>query len=185
MNAPESPGHDPMGHDPMGHHPMGHNFGKHVQEHLDRLAGRLEIKASQEDAWQKFSAAFRDVMTPHHPMEGMEANSPHGEQDAATMARKHADMAAEHAQKLAHLADATAALQQALNAQQRLVFNEVARHFAHEHGAHAGMGHPGMEHGAYGEHGGDDCERAGAGYGHGGPEGTEHEKEDPHAGMSH
>jgi len=92
-----------------------------------------------------------------------------GSADAATLARLQADRAQERAQKLAALADATASLRQGLNADQRLVFDEAARHFAREHG-HGGMealaegGHHGMM--------GDHCERAG---GHG----------EDHGGYSH
>ncbi len=147
---------------------------QHVQAHMDRLAERLEIKASQQMAWQKFAAAFRDTAGDRamwgQPPLAMEAPE---ELDAAGLARRHADRAEQHAQHLKHLADATAALQAALNADQRLVLNEVARHLAAEHGgmgpmmhgyggdAHAAHCSPhGMEHGYghwYGHDGEDDA----------------------------
>jgi hypothetical protein len=146
------------------HDAMVRHWEQHVQGHLDKLAERLEIKASQETAWQKFSAAFRDTMQMHAMMGHAGIGDPgkDADADAASLARQQADRASERAQKLAQLADATAALQQALSAEQRLVFNEAARHFAREHGAHGGMealadnGYHGA-HGAMGGH----CERDG------------------------
>jgi hypothetical protein len=144
------------------HDDMGQRWAQHVQAHLDKLAERLEIKASQEPAWQKFSAAFRDTLRLHtmmgHPPAD-EAGRAAPEADAAMLARQQAERARDHAQKLAQLAEATAALQQVLNPEQRQVLNEAARHFAREHGGHGGMGpmdgaghHSGM---------GDHCERGG------------------------
>jgi hypothetical protein len=100
----------------------------HVQEQLDRLADRLEIKASQQPAWQAFRSAFADTMTPH-----AEALKPGTEPDAATLARALAEHASAHAKQLSRLADATAKLQQALGPDQRAVLDEVARRFVHEH----------------------------------------------------
>jgi len=145
---------------------MAQRFAHHVDEHLDSLAERLEIKASQQPAWQGFATAFRAVMTPPAPpAAGHDA-------DAAAMAREHAQRATDHAQKLARLADATAALQQTLSADQRAVLNEAARHFAREHfgrGAmmpwHGNMEHEGMEHGGWGHGGPDHCEPGPMGHG--------------------
>lgn len=162
------------------HSELAQGIAKHLQMRLDELAARLQIKASQEPAWQAFSAAFRDLMTTHFAQRE-QALAGAADADAATLARKHADWAADHAQKLARLADATAKLQQSLDADQRLVLNEVARHYAQErfafgpmqhhhfahHGAHcdgAGDGHGRWEH-PPGPHG--------DGMGHGGPYGTD------------
>ena len=142
------------------HDAMGRHWAQHVQGHLDKLAERLEIKASQEAAWQKFSAAFRDTMglqaTMGHPQMGDGGRA--GDGDATALARQMADRAKERAQKLGELADATAALRQGLNPDQRLVLDEAARHFAREHGrgnleSMAAGGHHGMM--------GDHCERGG------------------------
>ena len=140
------------------HATMDQRWSQHVQHHLDKLAERLEIKASQEAAWQKFSAAFRDTLRLHAAAAhaAMSASEHGADTDAAMLARQQADRAAEHAQKLAALADATAALRQSLGAEQRLVLDEAARHFAREHG------HGGMEAMADGGHHGmmaDHCER--------------------------
>jgi len=103
-------------------------LARHLQGQLDTLSGRLEIKASQQAAWQAFRTAFQDTMTPHEA-----PPTPADEADAAALARAIADRASAHAQKLAQLAEATARLQQALGPDQRAVLNEVARQFVHEH----------------------------------------------------
>ncbi len=119
-------------------------FTKHLQAHLDELAARLEIKASQEPAWQAFSATYRDVVSALVAQRQAAASST-AELDAAGLARRRADWAAENAQKLERLAQATAKLQQALSPEQRLVLNEVARRFAQEHFAHGPMHGRGFE----------------------------------------
>ncbi len=97
--------------------------------HLDKMAERLEIKPSQQGAWQAFAkACMPPAMLPHDAKPGVEM-------DAATMARHHADMAAEHAQHLAQIADATAKLQEVLTPDQRKVLDQMARKFQH-HGPH-------------------------------------------------
>lgn len=113
------------------HSESAQRIAKHLQMRLDELSARLQIKASQEPAWQAFSNAYRDLITAHLAQRE-QALAGAAEVDAAALARKHADWAADHAQKLARLADATAKLQQGLDADQRLVLNEVARHFAQE-----------------------------------------------------
>jgi hypothetical protein len=134
---------------------MEQRLSQHLQAHLDQLAARLEIKASQEPAWQAFSASFRELMTPVRPAGKTDEKSGRmAELDAAAMAREQADRAAEHAQKLARLADATAKLEQVLGNDQRQVLNEAARHFAHEHAAHSWMarGEFRGRHGAHCDH---------------------------------
>ncbi len=128
-------------------------FNEHLQAHLDKLAARLEIKASQEETWKAFSAAFRNVMVARAAAR-TSMGAP--EADAASLARNQADRAAERAQQLARLADATAKLQQGLSADQRLVFNDVAHHFAR---ARFAMGRERWEHGSR-------CEGADRGRGH-------------------
>jgi len=167
------------------HEGMGQRWAQHVQAHLDKLAERLEIKASQEAAWQKFSAAFRNNMSLHAMMGHADGHEP-ADADAAALARQQADRAWDHAQKLTQLADATAALQQALAPEQRLVFDEAARRFAREHGGHGSIGPMagGGHYGAREEH----CERDadGEGEGHGGyahPHGHGEQDDDPHGSM--
>jgi hypothetical protein len=113
---------------------------QNLQKHLDHLAGRLEIRASQQEAWNAFSTAVRG-MVPDKPRERPAENL-----DAASRARMAADRAAERAKHLTQLADATAKLQQVLDPPQKEVLNEVARHFGSRLMAH-GDGMHGMHEG--------------------------------------
>ena len=131
---------------------MAAAFSRHVQWHLDNLADRLEIQASQEPAWQTFEAALRNVMTFHWKM--MTSPMPGPDTNAATIARLRADRAAEQARNLDRLAKATAGLRQVLTTNQREVLDDVASRYAgHRFGhcfgpmmrGHGGMGMgPGM-----------------------------------------
>ncbi len=113
---------------PAGPSTMSAAFSRHVQWHLDNLADRLEIRASQEPAWQTFEAALRSVMAFHWKM--MTSPPPGLDANAATIARLRADRAAEQARNLDRLAKATAALRQVLTANQREVLDEVASRYA-------------------------------------------------------
>ncbi len=134
-----------------GHADMRQDMEKRRQEffkHLsDRMADRLEIKASQQSAWQAYITALQTAMTPpaHHP----EFKS-----DAAGIARLNADMAAEHAKRLASIADATAKFQEVLTPDQRKTFDQMAAAFAH-HGHGHGFGGHGHGWGRDGGHEGD------------------------------
>jgi hypothetical protein len=116
-----------------------------VNERLDGLAARLEIKASQQDAWEAYKKA-RTSMFQTRP------ERPARDADAATRAKFRADMAQRRAQYLATMADATAQLQNVLEPQQRKVLDEIARHTGaragqggHRHGGHRHGGHGGGE----------------------------------------
>jgi hypothetical protein len=116
---------------------------------LDEAANRLEIKASQQKAWQTYTASV-EAMTTHpdkHPVE---------DADAATIARFHADMANQMAAKLQKVADATAKLQAVLTPEQRKTFDQMARHFGH-HGDHSMQHHDhgGQDHAEHGDDGHD------------------------------
>lgn len=95
-----------------------------MQRRLDRLAQRLEIRASQQDAWQAFASAQRASAAARAPFPGPDA-------DAAAIARFRAEQSNARAQRLAQIADATVKLQQALDPKQRLVLDEVARAAGH------------------------------------------------------
>ena len=101
-----------------------------TERHLDHLAARLEIRASQQEAWKAFASAVRGLVpaTPPEP--------PAKDLDAAARARRAADRAADRAKRLAQLADATAKLQQTLDPPQKEVLNEVAREFGHHMHGH-------------------------------------------------
>jgi len=140
-------GHMDSMHEHMREHMQEHMQAR-IQEHLDKLAARLEIRASQQEAWSGFAGAVKGMVPamPHEP--------PSKDLDAAARARMAADRAGEHARKLAQLADATAKLQKVLDGNQQQVLNEVARHLGH-HGHGHGDGHDGMHEGMH-EHGHED-----------------------------
>jgi len=118
-----------------------------VKARTERLGTRLEIKASQQDAWNTFASSIQSMF------DGM-PQRPARDADAATVARFRADLATQRAQKLSVVADATARLQQVLDPNQRKVLDEAARRFGGGHrghgprhgrpgGGHRGGGHQG------------------------------------------
>lgn len=92
-----------------------------MKERLDRMAARLEIKASQQDAWTAYRKARESMFaaTPQFPAK---------DADAAAMTRFRAEMAQRRAAHMGVMADATAKLQEALDPNQRKVLDELARH---------------------------------------------------------
>jgi len=105
-----------------------------IQRHLDSVASRLEIKASQQSAWQTFASAVQALGETDAAR-----SAPAPDADAATLARERAERATAFARKLTTIADATARLQGALSADQRNVFNQITREAGHHHWA-AGPG---------------------------------------------
>jgi hypothetical protein len=128
--------------------PKAERMHQHLQQsmdrHLDHLAARLEIRASQQEAWKAFSTAVR-AMVPATPQE-----PPAKDLGAAARARLAADRAGDRAKRLGQLADATAKLEQTLDPPQKEVLNEVAREFGHRMHGH-GDGPWGM-HGMHPDH---------------------------------
>lgn len=116
---------------------------QHMQERMktrmDRLAQRLEIKASQQAVWEDFAKSIETL--PDNA-----AKKPGDDADAATIARYHADRAAEMAGKMNKIADATAKLEAALTPDQRKILDQTAQHFLH-HRHDAGFEHHGMDRG--------------------------------------
>jgi hypothetical protein len=104
-----------------------------VRAKLDMDANRLEIKSSQQSAWQEYAKA-RTALADRN------FTRPAGEMDPAAMAKQHAERAAEGARKLAVLADATAKLQSVLSPEQRMTLAQISRHGMRHHGWH-GDGH--------------------------------------------
>jgi hypothetical protein len=128
-----------------GHHGKEFTAQDHeawAKKHLDKEASMLEIKASQEAAWDAYAAAKLDLM---NSFGSMMKEGHHDDGDAATMARKHAEHATQIAQKLTALADATEKLQAALSEDQRKVLNRIAHH-------HHGFGEHGFHHHGFGGH---------------------------------
>ncbi len=106
---------------------------EHMKARLDKLAARLEIKASQQAAWEQYaksveSLADRGVKRPDH------------DADATTISRYRADRATEFAKKLTAIADATDKLQKALTEDQRKILNQALRQFDHHHKHHGWHG---------------------------------------------
>lgn len=115
-----------------------------LQARLDKMAERLEIKASQQDAWQAYVKV-------HKEMFDARPTPPAKDADAATIARQRADMAAHMAAKLATLAEATAKLQSVLTPEQAKLLADMTRQpLGERHGKHGGRG----EHGQRGMMGG-------------------------------
>lgn len=92
-----------------------------MKARLDRMAARLEIKASQQDAWNAFRQARESMMA------GAMPQRPAQDADAATLTRFRAEMAKRRAEHMTVMADATAKLQEALDPNQRKVLDEMSR----------------------------------------------------------
>jgi len=117
---PEHPHHG------MGLPPTMEDMKEHLHRHLDKIAARLEIKASQQAAWSAYAQAIESMPPPKPPA------APDG--DAAAITRMHAERAADMAQRLAVVADATAALQKVLDPDQRKTLDQIVRqHAVHMH----------------------------------------------------
>ena len=108
-----------------------------MQMRLKRMADRLEIKASQQSAWQEYVTAAKAAS------EGRRSAPPTGA-DAASVVRARAAHATEFAAKLTKLADATAQLEQVLTPAQRQTLDQMSEPGRH-HGDHCGPG-PGGDH---------------------------------------
>lgn len=102
-----------------------------AKQRLDRMAARLEIKASQQDAWTAYRKARESIFaTP--------PQFPAADADAATLTRFRAEMAKRRADHMAVMADATGKLQAVLDPSQRKVLDEMSRR-----GGGRGPGHGG------------------------------------------
>ena len=105
-----------------------------MNERLERMAKGLDIKPSQEHAWNAYRNARASVF-------GTLPQRPASNADAATIMRFRAEIAQRRAQHLAVMADATARLQEALDSDQRKVLDEMARHGGRRgHHGHHGFG---------------------------------------------
>lgn len=100
---------------------MGERMQLRMKQRLDRMAARLEIKASQQDAWSAYRQARESMMA------GARPQRPGQDADAATLTRFRAEMAQRRAQHMALMADATSKLQEALDPNQRKVLDEMSR----------------------------------------------------------
>jgi phage protein D len=122
---------------------------EHMKARLDKLAERLEIKSSQQGAWEAFSKSVEMLAD-------RAVKNPNEDADAAAIASYRAESATEFARKLTAIADATAKLQAVLTEDQRKLLNQESRRYLHmEHGWNRrdhGMDHEGHGHG-WGHHG--------------------------------
>jgi LTXXQ motif family protein len=124
---------------------MEQDWARHRQVRLKislaNIAERLEIRSSQQNAWQAYTRAIEDAVgaLPKHP-------DVHPDADAATITRNQADFAAVRARSAARIADATATFQAVLTPEQRKTFDQIVRHFRRLN--HRGMhpGHDGEQH---------------------------------------
>ncbi len=130
---------DHCGHMQMSREQMQQHMQERMKTRMDRLAQRLEIKASQQAVWEDFAKSIETLPEQN-------AKKPTDDADAATIARYHADRAAEMAGKMTKIADATAKLEAALAPDQRKVLDQTAQLFLH-HGHGAGYEHHGMDRG--------------------------------------
>ncbi len=105
--------------------PSAEIIHEHMHHMLDKLAARIEIKASQQGAWEEFSKSIEFLPEQHISKPGDDA-------DAAAIAKYRADQAADFAKQLAKVAAATAKLQTVLSEDQRKILNQVSRQFLHK-----------------------------------------------------
>ena len=113
-----------------------------MSQRLDRLASRLEIKASQQEAWEAYRTARTSILE-NRPQR------PARDADAASVAKFRAEMAQRRATHLTTMAQAIANLQQVLEPQQRKVLDEIVRQSGTrgKHRGHRGGHRPGAHHG--------------------------------------
>ena len=100
------------------------NMHGHIKARLDRLADRLEIKASQQAVWEDFAKSVEMLADRN-------VKKPNDDADAVTISRYRAERATEFANKLTKIADATAKLQSALSEDQRKILDQTAHRFLH------------------------------------------------------
>jgi cell wall-associated NlpC family hydrolase len=108
---------------------------KWIRAKVDRDANRLEIKASQQAAWEDYANARKALA--ETTFTKLPENA-----DAAAIARQRAERVSSFAQKLTKLAEATEKLQAVLSPEQRKTLDQIVRQ------AHCGHGH----HGRHGGH---------------------------------
>jgi hypothetical protein len=100
------------------------NRHEHMQEMLDKFAKRLELKSSQQPAWEEFSKSLGMLSD-----QGLQ--KPSDDADAAAIARYQADRASEFSKKMNRIAETTAKLQAVLTEDQRKLLNQASHRFLH------------------------------------------------------
>lgn len=112
-------------------------INERLQHRLELLSQRLEIKASQQDEWEKYARSVSMLEDRHW-------KRPDADADAASIAHYRADRAAVLAEVLTAIAEATDKLQKVLTPEQRKIFNEVSHlsMFGVRHGQDSPGGNP-------------------------------------------
>jgi len=108
------------------HHLDPEQRARFAGKHLDREAAMLEIKASQQAAWDAYAAARLDLMA------SFDHARPPADADAASLAHRRAEQASALAARLNALADATDKLQAVLGDDQRKVLDRIAHMHPHD-----------------------------------------------------
>ncbi|MBS0372896.1 MAG: hypothetical protein JSS57_27280 [Proteobacteria bacterium] len=121
---------DPASQDPARSLPH-QDQAQWVKKRLDREAAMLEIKASQEGAWEAYAASAQELAGSYGAYKLVPLDV-----DAAALMRLHADQAASFAQHIARLADATDRLRKVLNDDQRKVLDRIVRMHSQLQGRH-------------------------------------------------
>ena len=108
-----------------------------VKQGLDKEATILEIRPSQQAAWDEYAAATLEVAASFKDdMQGKTSES----LDAAGLLRQRADHLTEAAKNVSKLADATEKLQAVLSTEQRTVLKRLVAHHGFAHGHHFAHG---------------------------------------------
>ncbi len=92
-----------------------------IKARLEKLHERLEIKGTQQAAWDAFAAKIEALPAPH-------ATPPGPNADPATALHFRAEMASEMANRLSVMADATEKLESVLTADQRKILADESTH---------------------------------------------------------
>lgn len=119
----------------------GHDSQAWAKRRIDKEAGLLEIKPSQQSAWDEYAAVKLDIAASF--AKGRHAPAPEG-QDAAGLLRQRAEHMAEAAKNMTRLADATEKLQAVLSAEQKTVLKRLVAEHGMHHRHHADGLHRGM-----------------------------------------
>jgi len=114
----------------------GHNSQAWAKQRIEKEASILEIKPSQQAAWEEYAAVKLEFASAFakgaHNIQDIESL------DASVLLRQRADHLTEAAKNLSRLADATEKLQAVLSPEQRTVLKRlVAQHGFHHHFRHA------------------------------------------------
>ena len=115
----------------------GHNSQAWARQRIENEASILEIKPSQQAAWEEYAAVKLEFAS--YFAKGVHTTQAMDSQDASGLLRQRAEHLAEAAKDLTKLADATEKLQAVLSPEQRTVLKRLVaqhgldHHFRHVH----------------------------------------------------